>query len=174
MKKTLISLLLICSSCISLPEDYTHIAAKIRRKTATQLEKEKGLWAIGTPGQMYNDIEEIGLEFEYFHLVNLEEARELLVYAIQVFLNNINSNKEVRPFLHNYPFTTKNIEIRIWISQKSGEDPPLGNIEFIALRQNKLTYQLTRTIKPGPWPILYEETYEEALEALGKQNSTTE
>ena len=174
MKKVIIFLLLICSSCISLPEDYTQIATKIQRETASQLEKEKGLWAIGDSGQMYNDIQTMGIEFEYFHLVNLEEARELLVYAIQVFLHNINSNKEVRPFLHNYPFTTKNIEITIWIYQKSGKNPHQGNIECITLYQNKLTYKLTAPSKFELWPILHEETYAEALEALRKQNSTTE
>ena len=174
MNKIIISLLLICSSCISLPEDYTHIATKIQRKTASQLEKEKGLWAIGDSGQMYNDIQTMGLAFEYFHLVNLEEARALLVYTIQVFLNNINDSKEVRPFLHNYPFTTKNIEITIWIYQESGNNPPLENIECVRLHEDKLSYKLTAPSKFELWPILHEETYAEALEALRKQNSTTE
>jgi len=141
------------------------ISNKIISQTAKQLKKEKGLIPIGETGQMMGDIQAIGLEFQYFQLVSLEEARELLVYAIQVFLKNINENKKIRPYLHNYPFTTENIKITIWINQPDELYPPLGNLELLALRGGMLYYKLARVAKGTPWPILHEE----ALKTLANE-----
>ena len=155
-----------CVPCL----DYEVLADKVISQTARQLKKEKDLIPVGTMGQMMGDIQAIGLSFQYFHLVNLEEARELLVNAIQVFLRNINENKKIRPYLHNYPFTTKNIEITIWIYKPGGSDPEQGSIECITLRRNKLIYRLTAPSKFAPWPVLHEETYEEALKILAEKS----
>ena len=144
------------------------IIDRIINQTDLQLKKEKNLHAIGSGGSMMGDIQLAEIYFQYFHLVNLEEARVLLVYAIQTFLKNINENKEVRPYLHNYPFTTKNIEINIWILQPNGHYPDQGNIELLALENGILKYKLVAPSEFAPWPILKEETYEEALKILAE------
>ena len=150
-------------------EDYEILADRVINQTANQLEKEKDLSCSGTGGRMMGDIQAVGLEFQYFHLVNLEESRKLLVYAIQIFLKNINGNKEIRPYLHEYPFNTKNIEITIWIYQPDGYEPAPGNIQCVTLRSNTLLYKIATLNKSGDWPILHEETYEEALKVLAEK-----
>jgi len=148
--------------------NYELLANRVIKQTAEQLRSEKDLRAIGTVGQMMGDIQLLGVEFFYYHLVNLSEARELLVYASRVFLNNINENKEVRPYLHNYPFTEKNIEVKIWMHQPDGKEPPQGDIEVVSLRNGKMLYRLTAPSQFAPWPVLHEETYEEALKIVGE------
>ena len=170
-KKTMLfsiiaTLMLGCAPCL----DYEVIARQIRSQTAKELKKEKDLIPVGTMGQMMGDIQAIGLSFQYFHLVNLEEARELLVDAIQVFLRNINENKKIRPYLHNYPFTTKNIEIIIWIYQPDRSKPPLENLQCLSVENGILTYGLVAPSRSAPYPILHEETYEEALKILAEKS----
>ncbi len=58
------------------------LADRIINQTSNQLEKEKDLLCVGTGGQMMGDIQLMRMSFQYFHLVNLEESRDLLVYAI--------------------------------------------------------------------------------------------
>ena len=144
------------------------IIDRIINQTDLQLKKEKNLHAIGSGGSMMGDIQLAEIYFQYFHLVNLEEARVLLVYAIQTFLKNINDNKEVRPYLHNYPFTTNNIDINIFIYQPDGHYPPQGSIQCLGLSKNTLSYELVKPSEFAPWPILKEETYEEALKILAE------
>jgi hypothetical protein len=160
-------LIVLTFGCAQNP-NYEVLANRVIKQTAEQLRLEKDLRAIGTVGQMMGDIQLLGIEFYYYHLVNLSEARELLVYASQVFLKNINENKEVRPYLHNYPFTLKNIDVTIFVSQPNGQDPPQGDIEIITLRSDKIIYKLTAPSEFAPWPVLHEETYEEALKIVGE------
>ena len=169
MKNTFITVFFALMFGCSQAEDYPTLARQVRSQTTNQLEKEKNLFCVGTGGQMMGDIQAMEIVFQYFHLVNLEESRELLVHAIRTFLKNINDNKELRPYLHNYPFTTKNIEIMIWILQPDGNYPPQGSIEFIALKKNILSYKLVQPAKFADWPILHEETYEEALKVLAEK-----
>ncbi len=145
------------------------LADRIINQTSNQLEKEKDLVCSGTGGQMMGDIQVMDISFQYFHLVNLEEARELLVYVIRTFLKNINDNKEIRPYLHNYPFTTKNIEITIWSYQPDGYEPAQGKIQCLALENGMLKYKLVAPSEFATWPILHKETYEEALKVLAEK-----
>jgi len=145
-------------------EDYEILGRKVRSQTAKQLRKEVDLIPAGTMGQMMGDIQAMGLSFNYYNLLDLEEARDLLVYAAEVFLKNINENKKIRPYLHNYPFTPKNIEIVIFMYQPDGSEPNQGNLSVLSLKDGILTYELAAPNKYAPWPILHEETYEEGLE----------
>jgi hypothetical protein len=152
-------------------EDYEVLATRIESQTAKQLKREKGLVPTGNSGQMMGNIKSMGLSFNYYHLLNLEEARELLLYASNVFLKNINENKEIRPYLHNYPFTSKNIELVIFIYQADGSEPNQGSLAVLAIKDGILTYELAAPNKYAPWPILHEETYETGLNVLGIESS---
>ncbi len=162
-------LIIFISGCFS-ASSYSSIAHKITHKTAVQLKKEKDLQFFGSGGGMMGDIQMMAIDFQYFHLVNLQEARELLVYAIQTYLNNINSNKEVRPYLHNYPFTAKNIGIIICILQPDGSEPAQGELAGLVLRNGILRYELTALSKNAFCPVFHKETYEEALKILAEKS----
>jgi hypothetical protein len=171
----LILLCLLLSCCETPPErpvSYITMANRLLSKTAKQLKIEKDLIPIGDNGQMMGDIKTMGLSFNYYHLLNLEKARELLLYASNVFLKNINENKEIRPYLHNYPFTQKNIELVIFICQANGNEPNLGDLSVLTLRRGSLTFKLSAPNKSSHCPILHEETYETGLEIY--QNSKNE
>ncbi len=152
---------------------YVKIAHEIRCKTALQLKKEKKLQPIGYGGQMMGDIQKVCLSFQYWDLVDLEKARELTVYAAQTLMHNLNSSEEVRPYLHDYPCTAKNVEIEIFILTPDRNSPPIGAIEYISARDDFVTYYIRQ---PGrnysnPDRLLKKETFEEALEAVKKEGS---
>jgi len=175
MKTTILLLLftvLILSSGCNQSIDYVHLADQVTNRTAKQLKDEKELKAYGTGGGMMGDIYLMRMYFQYCHLVNLEEARKLSVYATQTYLNNINADKAVRPYLHVYPFTVKNVEIIICFTQPDGNFPPIGDIAGASLRSGVIEYDLMSGEKLGPAPILHEETYEEALEILRQTPET--
>jgi hypothetical protein len=99
--------------------------------------------------------------------VDLQTARELLVYSTSEYVSDINKNGEVRQYLHNYPFTAKNVEIRIWPYNPDGSDPSPGKIDYISAIDGVLSYY---TQGPDKYSrqMICEETYEEALKLTGR------
>lgn len=145
---------------------YARVARRITAQTAQQLLEEKQLVCFGSGGGMIDQVNRVNMAFNYYQKVSLEEARELVVYALNTYLNNINSNEEVRPYLANYPFLVKDITIRIGIWKPGHKRPDPDNIYFISLRRGMIYYYLD---VPDTYDrkLLHKETYEEALQKVG-------
>ena len=129
-----------CSSFRDQTPDYEKIADKITNRTAEKLKKEKKLTLIGIGGRMMDDIQMMAMSFNYYQEVNLEQARELLIYVINEYLSDINNNQDVRPYLHEYPFTSKNVEIRIFIYGPDRTELPSEKIDCITSIDGVLEY----------------------------------
>ncbi|VHO00910.1 hypothetical protein [Candidatus Rhabdochlamydia sp. T3358] len=143
------------------------IADTITEKTAEKLKEQKNLHLV-TTGRVTKD--DIRMMLMGFHLyteqeVDVKEARELLVYAVNEYLLDINSNEEIRPCLHEYPFTAKNVEIRIWVY-----NPERIKIGYISAINGLLTYQLDLPETQSRQDIC-KESYEEALQATFSQEN---
>src|SRR5580658_7753086 len=80
------------------------LATQVRNQTIAQLRKEKGLCACGIGSGMMDQIRMLAISFHYYNEIDIEQARELLMAAGTLFLNTINANEQIRPFLQNYPF----------------------------------------------------------------------
>jgi hypothetical protein len=149
--------------------DYEMIANGITAETAIKLEKQRNLRLAGTGGGMMNDIQMMAMGFDCCHEINLNESRELLLYAVDEYLSDINRNEDVRPYLHNYPFTEKNVEIRVWISKPDGTDPSLGNIYYISAIKGILRYSIPGKDKYSS-KVICKETYEEAKQKINSES----
>lgn len=158
----------ICSSCGYQELDYEKIADKITEKTARKLQKEKHLFLVGTGGQMMHDIQMMAMSFYFYQEVDLTTARELIVHVITEYLSDINNNEDVRPYLHEYPFTAKNVEIRIWIHKPDRTSPPLDKIYYMSSIDGILHYYLNLPETYSRLSIC-DETYEEGLKIVNAQ-----
>ncbi len=150
-------------SCTSLEHqtlDYEQMADQITDKTAKKLQKKKRLFLVGTGGGMMNDIQMMSMSFFFYREISMEEARSLVVYSAKKYLKNINENEEIRPHLHDDPFTAKNIEIWLWVCNPDGSDLDSEKMSFILLANGKIAYCSDIL---GYYEPLHEETYEEAL-----------
>ena len=116
---------------------------------------------------MMHDIQMMAMSFDLYHEIDLKEARKLLVYVINEYLSEINSNVEVRPFLHEYPFTAKNVEIRIWAYNPDRSKLPPEKIYYISAINGNLNYY-RRGPKKYTRQAICEETYAEALKLINK------
>ncbi len=154
-----------------IPSEKERTADAITNQTAKKLKQEKDLCLIGTGGQMMDKIEMLDMGFQYFHEVNLEEARQLIVYAAEVYLDAINKNEKIRPYLKNYPFTAKNLEIKIWVRKPDSSNVTPGNVHGIFLNDGLVEYEPQGSVKyEHPSPIL-KETYEEAVQMVKTSKS---
>ena len=155
-------------------EDYEHIADGITARTAQKLKKEKGVVCIGTGGGMMGNIYNMHMGFQFFHEVDLQEARKLLVSVIDEYLYEINSSTRVRPYLCEYPYTVKGIEISIWIQKPNGSDVPLDEIDYISAIDGVLTYYLCNAPEDYKRRSIHQEIYEQAVEIINKEKASAE
>jgi len=99
----------------------------------------------------------------------------MIVDLVQEYLKEINTNKKIRPYLRNYPFTLENLEFTIFILQPDGHLPPLEHIHCITAAKGIIEYELS--VLPSDYakdfPLLQQETLEEALEILKKESESS-
>lgn len=147
--------------------DIDTLANQVINKTLLQLKKEKELYPFGTGAGMKDQIRMLALSFLYYKEVGIEQARELLIAAGTTFLDNINNKKEIRPFLQNYPFNPKNIEIAIFLKNQDGSELESGKLTIVSMTDGVLKY---RTDEPQTYRLktIYEENYDEAVAMLDK------
>lgn len=149
---------------------YVKLAHEITEKTAKKLKEQKGLSLAGTGGQMMNDIQMMMMGFNFYKVVDIETARQLLTDSVQEYLSAINSNEKIRPYLHNYPFTPKNVEIVIYFYNPDRSKVPNGKINIAEASRDEIIYYIDypekHTIK-----TIHEETYEEALKLVNNETN---
>jgi hypothetical protein len=133
-------------------------------KTFAQLKTEKKLYPFGVGEGGIDKIRTLSIALRYYKEVNIDEARELLMSAGTLFLENINSKERLQPYLQNSPFKPKNIRIEIYLRNPDGSRFDSDKLSVISMNDGILSYELsteTRLI------TLYRENFEEAAAKLG-------
>ncbi len=155
--------------------DYCQMAHRITNQTARKLEKEKKLHLIGTGGGMMYNVRMMAMKFYFYKELDLVTVRELMVYTINTYLNAINEDEEIRPYLCEFPFTVKNIEITIFPRKADNSDPSPGNLYYVTSDDGILGYYIE--IEESR-QLIHEETFAEAqrivlLESENSKNKST-
>lgn len=136
------------------------MAHQITMDTAKTLEKTYPLYAIGLGGSMMDNIKKMHLSLRSKNVLSIDEARIQIVNAIQLYLNNVNKNEKVRPYLANYPFTPKNIEIILFIFREDEEELAVGRLAVVSNYREKVRYEVVKSKYHNE--VVFEESFEEA------------
>jgi len=145
---------------------------EVRKKAAIKLRNDKKLYAIGTGAQAMDQIKMLALSFTYHNELTIEEGRKLLIYAVSEFVNCINEEEKIRPFLADVPFTPKNVEIRIFLKKPDGSDLEYDKLHVISSVDGVFEYEVWDEAS-GRLVSVYEETFAEGLDkiTLGKKEA---
>jgi hypothetical protein len=136
------------------------------------MKKEKQLYAIGMGGGGIGKpgiLRMLAITFETNEGMDISRARSLLVFCVEEFLKEINAKNELKPYLTETPFKSKNIDITILFKKKKPSefvDPP-----FIATAysdEDKIRYTIHTD---DHLEFVKKETYDEALEILRQEKS---
>jgi len=141
------------------------LANEVRRKAATKIKKETQLSPCGTMGQMLNEIQKLGLSFQYNQPIDIVEGRRLLIQAVNTMLDEVNQEERIHSYLIRYPFRPQNIRIAIFLSSDDGGDVECGALSVIKFEDGALEYKID-TPEKIKFITVYKETYEEALERI--------
>lgn len=161
---------LFCSSFIYQippPPPYCEIIDNITHKFLREYIKPKGLICIGSGGSMMDDVKKVSLSFVSFKALNVEEARILYVDIIEEYLKRVNSDEEVRPFLHNFPFTIDSLDFDIRFDYKNNCVRKDGHVAFMFIRRDQNICYKASDVQTGYYSI-HREPYSEALEIVQK------
>ncbi|MBN1216110.1 MAG: hypothetical protein JXA99_11805 [Candidatus Lokiarchaeota archaeon] len=160
-------LLFFSTNCSLIPNDEA-LVNKVLFKTAKILKKTKHLELIGFGGGTdINDLhQEVSLTFRSHEKVNVEKARELLVFCSEVLLNKINSTENIKKYLLNGKFTTKSIKVCVIFEDENLEYYSTEYLSMCFCSHSNiyfLTFEKYKNV------LDYKETYEESVQILKDQ-----
>jgi len=146
---------------------------KILNISLKQLKKRYGLVTIGTGGRNIEDKSQCeSISFQLYRIITKEEARILLVEVVELILHNINNDNKITPYLHNVPFTYKNIGVRIFILNKDASNTFEPDLGLVSLTQrgtiNYVTYEPNS--KWCEYATDVEEPYEQAYKIVTQKD----
>jgi hypothetical protein len=172
MKFLIIVTYLLLSSCVDTSYNYytdpvSQYTNEIRNRVAVRLRDEMQLRPCGTGGSGLYHITLLALFCNYYKEVDIEKARELLVQAGILFLKTANEHEKARPYLENYPFGLKNIELRFFREDENGPVYSNDKLSVFTLVDGILHYKITPSL--GKSITIYEETFAEAAAKLNIQ-----
>ena len=150
--------------------EYEKISDKITARTAKKLSKKYQLDPVGSGGSMMHDVKKLALSFNCYHPLSIDESRRLVVDCVNEYLKSVNENKEIRPYLHNFPFNEQNIELAIFIFEdnKFTKIQP-GQVSSVSTLNGKIRYKTRSAEDQYKRETLHQETYEEALRIVKEQ-----
>lgn len=136
---------------------------------AEDMFKQYGLKVNGAGGAMLTNIKSLLLNFEgRGHYYNLEETGRVYVNCVEGFIAKINSDEDIREYLHQYPVSLKNIELRIRFTDPETYKLDSRFVSFVYLVNGKIFYEVDDPDSPD-FKRLHQEPYEEALRIVREE-----
>ncbi|MFI0434548.1 MAG: hypothetical protein ACH350_02315 [Parachlamydiaceae bacterium] len=97
-----------------------------------------------------------------------KEARELIIQCMDDLLTIVNHDDQLKPFLKNYPFTAKNVELVIYSYDKNRSLYQFPSIAIVGNFEGKIGYFTEDPSTKHGYHTKKYETYEEAVAILSQ------
>ncbi len=145
---------------------------KIEAKVATLLETKYKMSVCGSGVAMPDGIvNSLVLCFDSYRSLSIEQARPILVDCVNTYVNAVNSNSEIKPYLKTVPFSPKNIEINIFFRTSKGASVTEPNLCVATALHGKLIYCTEEKGQKFGYKSETTEPYEEAVKILNEKNN---
>ena len=102
-------------------------------------------------------------------ILDIAEARELILDCAKEFLDEANHDEAFRPYMKVYPFTSTNLGLTIINYDESGREIVFPYISTIGLHSGDIYYRSLDSDVMQPYARIIEETYEEDVALSKKQ-----
>ncbi len=133
--------------------------------------RKKGFTRSAYGGRWYSTIHEISLEYTttQYRFQTIDEIRKFFIPLVEEYLQPLNEERSIRPYLSNFPFDTNNLELGITFYDLDRMRLQIPWICYVSSIEGKIVYF---GLHPGKQTttLLYSETFEEAKRILAEQN----
>lgn len=159
---------------IRAPEGYKErekLQFQIINEVSEELERkyEMNSSAVGSSGDGGCLLKSVCISFQRNKgPIPLEENRKILIHCIQTYIDAFNNNEKIRPYLFNYPFTEKNVQITIHSYGKKRERLFHPAISCVLNYPKGISYYTNDPEQEYRDKEEIEETYEEAYSKLNE------
>lgn len=165
-KIAIICLILTLSACTGMPQQYDSeyfcTLQSIEKQIDRRFEKE-GIYLESTVERLSCDIRNIRRTYatKVHKMTSVDEARMFYCKFFHEYSSEINSTKSLRPFLHNYPITIKELQLSIAFADDNGELLQYPYIAIIKIEGDTLLYGSYDPVKKC-FRLMHEETFSRA------------
>jgi hypothetical protein len=149
-----------------IPAPYVVLADQIQADMAKRLSQRYNMRVVGMGGGLANRVNMLGLSFQIQGALTKEQLRKILIDCEETFLATINENEQIRPFLKNFPFTPKEIEIEIFLVDRTGREVFHPDISTAVAKHGELTYSTVDRNNTFVYKDEEVEAYGEALKLV--------
>ena len=122
--------------------DYEVFVDEVIYTFVKEIMEEFGFICNKTGGKMSYDVEKINVGFIAHQKAPIDIARSLELLLMDKFLIIINSHEKIRPFLREYPFRPKNIDISISFRNKQNQPETENSISYVFHTNNTIYYDI--------------------------------
>ena len=109
------------------------MGARINAESGKRLSKKYGMHPCGTSLQIHEEVEGLGLTFQYYKPIpNIDEARKLLMTISKEHCDYLINSEELKPYLKE-SFSLEDVSISLFIQNQDGSDvyhPLIGRASF--------------------------------------------
>ncbi len=146
-------------------ESYISYAKDIMNEFIKQSTRDYKIDCIGSGGGFAKNVDQIAIKFVAYRRATVEEARELEVSLIKNLLERINTDKRIKPYLSEYPFKAKNLDISVSFRKKNAGRYLDESVALVFLARGKIFYDYINP-KTEELVTIMNESYEEALKIV--------
>ena len=120
-----------------------------------------GLEPSGVGGNMNEDVKTLFLGLSCNKEANINDARKLIVVCAKEYMFEINNDKNLNPYLHNFPFNEQNIQLSITFKNPLGNNNEIGRLASVEIIKGKVVFDVNKT--EYTLETVLEESFEEAV-----------
>ena len=142
-------------------EDYLQYVDQIINDFAEQMKSELNLRITADGGSMPDAVKTIEVDFSTNRRATIDESRKIEVFAVNRFLDIINSHEKIKPFLSKYPFTPKEVQVSVAFLNPHNEDNSDGTIAYMSSLNGEICYWTNDPLL-NKFSSIVKEPFEEA------------
>lgn len=146
--------------------DYEKVSNQILNKCSKEVEKRYPITVMGTGGSGAHDIQTVHIKYQYDGEADIAEARKIYIGIAEVFIQAYKASKELRPYLHTYPFNEKHLSLYI-----NFKNPKNEKVSFVGGGGDKNIEYYRSILNTFRSEIIFVETYQAALEIVKNEHN---
>jgi len=142
----------------------------LRARIIEKYKQKYGVYITGIlDGMPEGIIHEVGVYLDINHVISKQKARKIIVECAQDFLHEINSHKQLQPYLKEHPFTSKNIEISLFVNDINGATTYFPDLGVVSISKGLIIYQTNDPYDHSKYKTEESETFEEAVQKVREE-----
>lgn len=169
----IIVLLIFLSSCTYTrmdqdAQEYLVIYDKIENQYIKDMQRKYGASIFGSGGSMMYNIKSVSLSFNLVGEVGIEQARELYVKFVSEFLDRINTDSAIQPYLDHKPFTENDFNLHLIFFTKPSVRPSTKYVGIVSMFKGNIEYDVYDP-KFENYRNIHVEPYQDAVKIIKQQ-----